>query len=151
MTVMVAERTGLSATSSAGARTVRETVDFATPPPGFSDLRRFALAALDDVGCLFALRSVEQPEVRLFVVPPHAYFADYAPRFDASVAETLGLVDTDAVLLVVVHPGRDGGPPTANLLAPMVLNPSTGTAVQVVLDADEWPLRAPLGAAGNAA
>ena len=50
---------------------------------------------------------------------------------------------TDPLLLVVVNPGAGDGPTTANLLAPLMVNPATGAASQVVLDG--WPLRAPLG------
>lgn len=145
----------LVAVSSAGrvapARAVTDQLDFTMPLPGLRDLRRFELAALDETGYLFTLRSTEQPDVRLFVVPPEPYFPEYAPQIDPSTRAALGLDDGDAVLLVVVHPGRAGEPPTANLLAPMAVNPRTGSAVQVVLDGDEWPLRAPLTASSSAA
>ena len=53
-------------------------------------------------------------------------------------------------MLAVVHPGAEE-PTTANLLAPILVNPVTGAAAQVVLDGDEWPLRAPLGTGSEAA
>ena len=134
-----------------GRRQVTTQLRFPQPPPGLLNLRHFELTALDDAGYLFAMRSTERPEVRLFVVPAHPYFPEYAPRLDSSTRETLGVDESDALLLVVVHPGRDGEPPTANLLAPMVVNPSTGAALQVVLDGDEWPLRAPFVAVDSAA
>ena len=146
----------LVAVATSTGRDVPERLEFAAPPPGMADLHRFTLAPLDDVGFLFALRSDDDPGVRLFVVPPRPYFPDYAQRLDVDTLRALGVDDTGAdavepVLLVVVHPGQDGQPPTANLLAPVVVNPSTGAALQVVLDSDEWPLRAPLGAEGSAA
>ena len=150
MSVMVTE--GMSDLGpGSGPRAVRQTLRFETSPPGLTGLHEFELAPLDDIGYLFALRSTEQPGVRLFVVPPRPYFPEYAPRLDPSVAESLELADGEAVLLVVVHPGRDGGAPTANLLAPVVVNPRTGSAVQILLDAADWPLRAPLTAAETAA
>ena len=132
-----------------GARSeLRELPDelvFVESPPGMSSLTRFDLTALDESGFLFALRSLEQSGVRLFVIPPQAYFADYAPEVSASVRTALGMdADTQPVMLAVVHPAHDE-PTTANLLAPIVVNPLTGAAAQVVLDGDEWPLRAPLG------
>ena len=133
--------------SAAAVQPVPETLEFVAAPPGMMTLRRFALDALDDVGALFAMRSTEQDGVRLFVVPPRVYVPDYAPAIDAGTRAALGLADGDPVLLVVVHPGEGGHPPTANLLAPVAVNPATGAALQVVLDGDEWPLRAPLGAA----
>lgn len=119
---------------------------FVTPPPGMMNLRRFSLTALDDTGFLFALRSLDEPAVRLFLVPPQAYFPHYTPRLDATVEDSLDL-EGEPVVLVVVHPGQDQAGPTANLLAPVVVNPATGAAVQVVLDDDRWPLRAELSSA----
>ncbi len=133
----------VDATKVPTRRDVVAGVEFVEPPPGLRGVSRFTLDALDDTGFLFALRAVEDPQVRLFLVPPQAYFPDYAPPVEP-VHPLIGLADGEApVLLVVVHPGQDGAAPTANLLAPVVLNPTTGQAVQLVLDGD-WPLRAPL-------
>ena len=145
MSVIVTDRVATAATSLAG-RAVADVLEFATPPPGLRDLRSFQLTAVDDTGFLFTLRSTDEPDVRLFLVPPRAYFPDYAPSLDGSTRDSLALEDDDAVLLVVVHPGQGAEPPTANLLAPVAINPATGRALQVVLDGD-WPLRAPLAAA----
>ena len=133
--------------SDASVQPVPETLEFVSAPPGMMSLRRFALDALDDIGALFAMRSTEQSGVRLFVVPPRVYVPDYAPAIDAETRAALGLEGAEPVLLVVVHPGEAGQPPTANLLAPVAVNPATGAAMQVVLDGDDWPLRAPLAAA----
>lgn len=126
---------------------VPEHLDFLTPPPGMVGLRRFTLGPLDDAGLLFSLRSDDDPGVRLFVIPPRPYFPDYAPYLGKDLVEELG---DDVVLLVVVHPGADGAAHTANLLAPVVVAPD-GRAAQVVLEGDDWPLRAPLTASGSAA
>lgn len=128
-------------------RTMVPEIEFLQAPPGMMDLRTYTLHALDDEGYLFAMRSVEHPEIRLFLVPPQTYFPDYDPRLDAGSRLALGLGDEAPLLLAVVHPGGQGEGPTANLLAPVVINPTTGSALQVVLDADEWPLRAQFAAA----
>lgn len=138
-----------------GARSqLRELPDelaFVEPPPGMATLTRFDLTALDETGFLFALRSLELAGVRLFVIPPQAYFENYAPEVSPSVRTALGLDATmQPVMLAVVHPGGDDAT-TVNLLAPIVVNPVTGAAAQVVLDGDEWPLRAPLGMGSEAA
>jgi flagellar assembly factor FliW len=132
-------------------RELPDELSFVEPPPGMATLTRFDLTALDETGFLFALRSLEMPGVRLFVIPPQAYFQGYAPAVSTSVRTALGMdATTQPVMLAVVHPGGEE-PTTANLLAPIVVNPVTGAAAQVVLDGDEWPLRAPLGAETEAA
>lgn len=115
------------------------------PLPGLPGRTALRLAPLDDEAALFTLRSVPDEEpLRLFVVAPDAFFSDYAP--DAGAVRTaLGLgEDDDAALLAVVHPADDERPaPTVNLVAPLVVDPRDGRAVQVVLD-EPWPLRAEL-------
>lgn len=132
-------RTGMTATRT---ETDAPTIDFVEAPLGLMGLRRFRLHQLDELGYLYSLRSVEAEGVRLFVVSPHPYFPDYLPDLDPASVTGLELGDVDPVLLTVVHPGDDDHSPTANLLAPIVLNPATGAALQVVLDSDAWPLRA---------
>ncbi len=115
-----------------------------TPLPGLPGHPEFTLDGLDDAGMLFALRSLADPAVRLFVVRPEAFFEGYTPTVAAETRDARALAgDDEPLLLVVVHPGSGDTPTTANLLAPLMVNPATGAASQVVLDG--WPLRAPLG------
>jgi len=118
------------------------------PMPGLAGYEDFTLTPLDDAGVLYALRS--EPAggrpVRLFVVDPDRFFPDYHPAIDRDVLAAIGAEADRAVRLVVVRPAGTDEPPTANLLAPLVLDPASGEAVQTVLTED-WPLRAPLVAA----
>ena len=119
-------------------------IEMVEPMLGFPDRTRFALVRLDEAGVLCALRSVEDPTLRFLVVPPHVFFADYAPVLDDASVEALGIERADDVLLlVVVNPGNDAAAATANLLAPVVVNTVTRQGGQVVLT-DELPVRAPL-------
>jgi flagellar assembly factor FliW len=122
-------------------------IDMIAPMPGFPEHQRFALVQLDDAGVLCSLQSVEDPELRFLVVPPAAFFPDYAPVIDDATVSTLGIESAeDAMVLLVVNPGDDAGSATANLLAPVVVNLVTRQGGQVVLDED-LPIRAPLLAA----
>lgn len=132
-----------------GPRDVPSTLRLVAELPGLPGHSEFALEALDDEGVLFALRSTPQGPrpVRLFVVAPHVFFADYAPALDEDVVQALDpqADGADPVLLAVVHPADDDRTHhSVNLLAPVVVEPQHGRARQVVLDAD-LPLRAPLG------
>ncbi|WP_062137895.1 flagellar assembly protein FliW [Demequina aestuarii] len=119
---------------------------FVEPPPGMSALTRFDVAALDALGLMFTLRATDHVETRLFAVSPRPYFPSYAPRISEDVRGGIGMHPGDEpVLLVIVNPTADGLI-TANLLAPVAINPATGAAAQAVLDDEEWPLRAPLSA-----
>ncbi|KAE8764076.1 flagellar assembly protein FliW [Georgenia thermotolerans] len=138
----------MSATAEIAAESAA-VLTFLDPPPGLGHLDRFALTPLDEGGQLFTLRSVEAPETRLFLLDPEPFFPDYHPRLAQETLSRLGLngEEQPATVLVVVHPATEEHPHTANLLAPVVINPATATAVQTVLEGDDWPLRAPLSAA----
>ncbi|MGN6090506.1 MAG: flagellar assembly protein FliW [Actinomycetales bacterium] len=118
--------------------------DFPAGIPGFAGLSRYLLHTVDDAGVLFTLRSVEEPDVRLLVVPPVYFFPDYAPEIDDASVSLLGLLSAEeADLFVVVTAGTSLADSTANLLAPIVINRRTRVAAQVILT-DDLPLRAPL-------
>lgn len=128
----------------AGPRAVPGVLHFLEPLPGLPVGTDYTLHALDEIGFLFSLRG--PAGVRLFVVSPGPVFPDYAPTIPRTVLDAVCGADgePDVVLLTVVHPGPgDRLEPTADLLAPLVVDRRSGRALQTVLDED-LPLRAPL-------
>ncbi|MFY0406998.1 flagellar assembly protein FliW [Solicola sp. PLA-1-18] len=114
------------------------------PILGFPEHRRFALVQLDDAGLTCSLRSLDEPDLSFLVVPPGPFFPDYAPEVEDDLVASLGIEDGDPVVTVVlVNAGADASAPTANLLAPVVVNHRTRLAAQVVQQGD-LPVRAPL-------
>ncbi|RNL80281.1 flagellar assembly protein FliW [Nocardioides marmorisolisilvae] len=120
-------------------------IDLVHPLPGFPDHRRFALVQLDDDGILCQLRSLDDPSLRFLVVPPVAFFPDYAPEVDDDVVDDLQITaGDDVIVLLVLNAGDSLGSTTANLLAPVVVNTATRRASQVILDDPDLPIAAPL-------
>jgi flagellar assembly factor FliW len=119
-------------------------IEFVADMPGLPGMSRCALVQLDEVGALYRLQSLLDPDLRLLVAAPPVFFADYAPEIDDETAASIGLQSADdALVLVVVTTGGSATEATANLLAPVVVNARTRQAVQV-LQVDELPLAAPL-------
>ena len=119
-------------------------LDIVVPFPGFPEHRRFALAQLDEAGLMYALRSMDDPDLRFVVVPPGAFFEDYSPEIDDDSAAALEATSEDDLLtLVIVTPGDTLSEATANLLAPVVINHRTRLAAQIVLDDSSLAVRAP--------
>jgi flagellar assembly factor FliW len=117
------------------------TITMATPMPGFPAHREFALVRLNDDGLLYALTSVDDPELRFLVAPPEPFFPDYAPEIANEVFAALNTRDPDRLLLLaVITAGVDET--TANLLAPIIVDRDTMRAVQVVLSGSGLPVRA---------
>ncbi len=113
---------------------------FTPPLSGLDPLTEYELSPLDGAPGLFALRSLERPEIRLFVLDPALYVPDFRPDIPGAPA--------DAQVLVVVTPGRGGS--TVNLLAPLVIDAENGTARQTILADDVERVRTPLTASAPA-
>jgi flagellar assembly factor FliW len=119
-------------------------IEFVAGMPGLPGMSRCALVQLDEEGALYRLQSLLDPDLRLLVAAPPAFFADYAPEIDDETAASIGLESPDdALVLLVVTTGGSATEATANLLAPVVVNATTRQAVQV-LQPDDLPLAAPL-------
>ncbi|TFV98810.1 flagellar assembly protein FliW [Orlajensenia leifsoniae] len=118
---------------------------FLSPPPGLEPATRFSLQALDGAVGVFALRSEDDPGLRLFVLDAPTYVSGYTPELGVEQRDALQLGDVDPVVLVVSSLTDSG--PTVNLAAPIMVNPQTGAALQVILDGQDWPLRHALTAA----
>ena len=121
-------------------------IELVEPLPGLSGRTSFTLDPLDENGYLFALRGTGDDHTRLFLMRPEPYFQEYSPTLDPALLSALSLEADDArcEVLVIVTPRSGETPATANLLAPLVINTTTGHAQQVILDGAAWPLRAPL-------
>lgn len=120
-------------------------IELVRPLPGFPEHVRFALVRLDEDGVLCALRSLDDPDLRFLVVPPHAFFPDYAPVIDDATAAELGVSRAEDVLLLSILTAGDSlVGTTANLLAPLLVNTHTQRARQVVLDDPSLSIHTPL-------
>lgn len=117
---------------------------FVEPLPGLAPHTDFQLNPVDGAAGLFSLRPTEAPEIRLFVVDASVYTPSYAPDI-AAPCRRIGLSSPqEARVLLVATAG--GASTTVNLMAPVLVNESTGASLQAILDGQGWPLRAPLGA-----
>lgn len=117
---------------------------FVSPPPGFAPHVDFALAPVDGADGLFAMRAVDDEALRLYLVDPQTVLSEYSPILTDEQVSDLALASPDeAMLLVVAHPSAAGV--SVNLLAPIVVNRTTGAAAQVILEEQDYPLRASLG------
>jgi flagellar assembly factor FliW len=123
-----------------------QALSLSEPLPGFPGHRDYVLVPAEDGGRLFWLQSVAGDGPRFLAVPASAYFPEYAPRLPDAACDELGLGDVaDARLYCLVTvPDGDVASATANLRAPVVVNPATHQARQVVLLDPAHPIRRPL-------
>ena len=114
-------------------------VDFVAPMPGLRPHTSFSLAPIAGADGLSALRATDA-DVRLFLLDPVFNDYDYAPPVSAGMRSDLGVGEGDDVrILIVANPSDDGV--YVNLRAPIVLDPASGRALQIILDDEEYPIR----------
>lgn len=112
---------------------------------GFPDLKRFVLVSEEEIAPFIWLLGVDEPFCALPVIDPRPMFPGYPSIKDQSHAGHLGLDSIEqALLLVVVLAPTDGTAMTANLLAPIVINPALMTGAQVILSDSRHRAKEPL-------
>jgi flagellar assembly factor FliW len=118
-------------------------LSLAEPLPGFPEHRDYVLIRADAEGVLYWLQSAAPEGPRFLAVPPAPFFPDYTPVLPAAVCAELDLPDRSAADLycLVTVLGGDVQSATANLRAPLVVNPLTRRARQVVLADGGHPIR----------
>ena len=118
---------------------------FVSPPPGLAPLTDFILDDVNGAAGLYALHAAADPAIRLYVLDAAVYLPWYNPEITDEQAAGLSITDPDeAMVLVVANPSEVGT--TTNLMAPIVVNSKTGHCAQVILEGQDWPIRAELTA-----
>lgn len=144
MTTMLTAQAATPA--AAPAMSAVRPVTLTEPLPGFPCHRDYVLVPAEPTGLLRWLQSLDPAGPRFLVVPPAPFVPAYAPRLPGAALTELGLSaadDAELHCLVTVTDG-DVRTATANLRAPLVLNPATGRGRQVVLTDGGHPIRHPL-------
>ncbi|MGE5579867.1 MAG: flagellar assembly protein FliW [Bacillota bacterium] len=106
---------------------------------GFPDCRDFVVVDYQVAGdCVRWLQSVTEPALGFVTLDPKAVFPDYDPEFCPTDLELLDSKPDELVLLSVVTVPRDVRRMTANLQAPLVINPKKRVARQVITTSPEY-------------
>jgi flagellar assembly factor FliW len=97
--------------------------------PAFENEKRFRLI---DREPLVFLESESNPELSFLLLPVALIDPEYRLALSAEDRETIGAREGSSLLCLAVITAAEDSPPTANLLAPVVINPENGRAVQAV-------------------
>jgi flagellar assembly factor FliW len=109
--------------------------------PAFETERRFRL--IDREPLLF-LESATNPELSFLLLPVALIDPDYRLALTAEDRETLDASAKSHLLCLAVITAAEDSPPTANLLAPVVVNLDCGRALQAVRSDAVYSHRHPL-------
>ena len=108
--------------------------------PGFETLRTFAVIKDPKLFPFCYLQSLDDPALALPVADPHTLMADYQISAPPSALKELGAEtagDLRALVLLTIPSGRPQDA-TANLLSPILINPSKRQGKQVVLETSQF-------------
>ncbi len=114
------------------------TILFPEGLPGFEQSRKFVAVTLEDSAPLVFLQSLEDPGLCFITLPVLAVDPHYRLEVEGDDLHRLGFPGErqprlgEDVLCLAILSIREGGP-TANLLAPVVLNLRNRRAVQAVM------------------
>lgn len=119
--------------------------------PGFERHRRFALIEDTKLAPFCWLQSLHDPLVGFLVIEAGLLIADYEFDISDPDVDLLGLDDAaDARVLSILVVPENIRAMTANLQAPLIVNPAKRIAKQVILTDERFPLRHPVfGNAGT--
>lgn len=119
-----------------------ELFTFTQPLFGFENYKKFALLFDDELGDkLVFLQSAQEPGLRFILCDPAAIKPWYQPQLPENAEELLGEGEYCWWLVTVVAP--DFRASTVNLRSPILFNPHTRKAAQILLE-DELPVRCPM-------
>lgn len=109
---------------------------------GFGDYRKFVFLYQEDISEHFVwMQSTEEPDLCFILVSPEVVADSFSPKLPDNIETLIGPGDCMCWLMVVVkEPFVDS---TVNLRSPIVVNPETKKAAQIILEAD-YPVKHPL-------
>ncbi len=112
---------------------------------GLPAARQFAFERSDEIEPLLRMRSREPGDLSFLVVDPGLVLPGYRPRFTTEALSAVGLRADDACLVLAIACITSRVEDcTANLLAPLLINPSTMVGIQVILEPGAYSPRHPL-------
>ena len=125
-------------------------IDFAEGLPGFESERRFVVVQQPGQHPLVFLQSLQSAGLCFPALPVRVVEPGYSPQISAADLELIGFVSQpalgeDAVVLGLIAMHQED--PTANLLAPVVINLKTRAAAQCVDPDMRYSHRHPLTSA----
>lgn len=115
----------------------RQLITFDSGPYGFERFRDYVLLDAEQKP-FYWLQSTESKELAFILIDPFLFRPDYEPDIPDADLERIGVGKADDVLLFAVVTTIAGGPITANLMGPVIVNKENRRACQVILGDPRW-------------
>ncbi len=124
---------------------LRDMVTFPDGLPGFEACRRFVILSSVDMAPIQCLHAVDGPPASFLAIDPRLVMPSYRSVLSQADRLRLGVSDDGLLLWLTLLTVADDNSASANLRAPIVVNPSRMIGFQVMPHNSLYPLRYPLG------
>ena len=111
-------------------------VHFKEGIPAFEDEHEFLIIPYDEESPYYFMQSLKTPELAFLITTPFIFFPDYVIEIEDETLEELKIKNQEDVMLysLITIPNGSVRYMTANLLAPVVINPENMQAKQIVME-----------------
>ena len=105
---------------------------------GFEDFKDYVILDAEHQP-FYWLQSINVQEIAFILINPFLFRKDYEVNISNEEQAEIGLTSPEnALIFVIVTIPQDGGPMTANLQGPIVLNKQNMTGMQEILSDIKW-------------
>jgi flagellar assembly factor FliW len=115
-------------------------LEFPSGIPGFESYRRFVLIASADLSPLGCLKAVDSSDVSFLVIDPRLLLISYDLTLSDFERARIGAVADEPLLWLAIVTITEKEA-TANLRAPVVINPAKMIGCQVIRENDQYPVQ----------
>ena len=105
---------------------------------GFEEYKEYVLMDAEHQP-FFWLQSMDEIEIAFILINPFLFRPDYEVNINNEELAEIGITSAEkALIFTIVTIPQDGGPMTANLQGPVVINKDSMTGMQAVLSDVKW-------------
>ena len=120
-------------------------VEFPEGLVGLPEAKHFDFEVSEEITPLLRMRCLDRKDLSFLVVNPELVLAGYQPKFGPDALHAIGLAEGGpSLVLAVAQIAPRLEDCTANLLAPLLINPASMKGLQVILDPGRYTTRHPL-------
>lgn len=124
---------------------VADVITLAEPLPGFDGCRRFLLLTSPSLEPLMCLQGVDGEKPAFLAIDPRVVDPHYTCRLDDLQRQRLAAGPETALLWLAIVCVHESGGATANLRAPVVINPERMRGQQLLAGHDQYTIAHRLG------
>ncbi|MEI6668821.1 MAG: flagellar assembly protein FliW [Acidobacteriota bacterium] len=122
----------------------RSLVEFPAGVPAFEQCRHFVVMAAPTIAPFQCLHAVDGPAASFLVISPRLVLPDYRCKLNPADRQRFQVTEDAPLLWLVLVSLKESGEATANLRAPIVINPARMIGYQVIPHDSVYPIRYPM-------